>query len=361
MKRIFTIIMISISVCTLTACDKEVKEAKPEDLGIDIILDLLWEQYLIDAYNKRVLDIDGVDEIIILGTVKEHEYTGEHYSTRYYMNDSSVKFTLEVIFKFDNESTNHIHHYTFEYTEYIQFNVTYQPSYSGTLQIIDEETDFDSYYETLIQTNEERQLKYYEYMEDVIEDIDEVSESDLIYNFTLLEENYTYDELDPYFTNVLEFVELDSILYMVLEEEVYVIYGKSPDSHPVYMIHSHILEKPVTTIYAGAFAFQSILHLSIPDTVLEIQRDSFSNAIVLETTFEGDSSLKVIRKNAFDNFACHSFFIPSSVEIIEQDAFPWVSGICTIYTDIDEAANGWSDGWIRDHEVVWGTAQDELN
>lgn len=104
-----------------------------------------------------------------------------------------------------------------------------------------------------------------------------------------------------------------------------------------------------------AFYDTGITAISIPDSVIEIQKDAFfSNGHLSEINIGINSSLTLIGSGTFaSNPNLTEIYIPIGVTTIGYMAFV-NNDLLTIYTALDSAPEGWHENWnYGDNTVIW--------
>lgn len=343
--ELLTIIMFGITLVGCTTINEN-KEEQPIELDYGFILDAFWEKYHIDSYWDDSLDIDSISQINVIGLYTNDEYSGEDYTVQLYLGDEGVRYTLEILITFNEESDNHIHHYTFTYTDQVVFGYKDVKS-KGSFQALDSSANLNEYVESIKQTVLDNKQRYDENM-------DSLPVEDIIYESQYIEDSFTVKNIKHYLPTITDMVFSDSILYMVYEDEVSVAGMFYTEPYLDLVIKSEVMSKPVTKIYEGAIRYVYLTSLTIPSTIREIGVESFLSASIKTMYFEDESELELIERRAFKYFLCRDITIPISVTTIGDNAFLDVSKMCEVHAEATERPPGWSEIWNSDEErVIW--------
>ena len=117
-------------------------------------------------------------------------------------------------------------------------------------------------------------------------------------------------------------------------------------------IPSHIKGNKVVKIREGAFkGSNDLFNLTIPDTVLIIEKEAFSCSSLRYVTLS--KNLNAIYENAFYNTQLNYITIPSSVEYIGSNAF---STIDKIALELNNENVGWDKNWNNKNSRIYYNA-----
>ncbi len=295
MKKIIGFIIISILFLNLVACKKTVDD-EPLDLSYGFLLDIIWEQYLIQSMWNDSLDIEGVDELIVLGTYRYNKDLGEEYSDRYYLGDEKIDYRLDIIITFDETSDNDFQHFRFDYrdTEFLEAKYI---SKNYAIEAIDQNVELDEYIKTL-------KTEALEEKEELDEHYSSLMTEDSIHESEFIEDRYQIEEITHYINTIVDIKLVGLIYYMIGETEASVVGYDSSESYGNYEIASEIDGKPVTKIYENAFRYAEINTLSIPHSIKEFGYESFAEATIRSIEIEQESQLRIIRELAFLSSTC---------------------------------------------------------
>ncbi len=352
-KIIFLILMMSVFL--LVGCNEHTTEQEEDPVDIPYvpeyadILDTFWEKYLIEATYQNVEFSENIEDIKIIG---KYRYVKgfEDYMTRFFFGDEATFYQLNAIITFSDITGVNPQHFTYKWEDKLFFERRYKDD-SGSLEILEVDIDINSYIDAL--------------RVDVQETINlhETNSANLMTEESVMNHKYYEDDYDVEFFNtyakhILEIVEIDQVLYFVLEDYAVVFGYRGTDSYDTITIQSEVKSKPVKEIYQAAFRDSKLQELVIPNTIEIIGQESFAYATCLDLSFEENSQLKTISYRAFYQSSFREIIIPISVTNIADEGFELSSQLFRVYVEAAEKPDGWSEYWINEgHLVEWNYLQ----
>jgi hypothetical protein len=336
------IFLMMCSLLLLFGCTTNTSSLEIDDQSI---IDLFWENYLIEAAQQNVEISDQIQNIHIFGYYYHLKDIGDN-DLRFYIGDESIKYVLHAFITFKEASNILPQYYAYEWYEYTYAGNTSIREYAS-LQLLQQEINLKEFKADEILLNK-----------NVIDDFERNLRNQMTEDSTLdikiYDKQHSYQKIQHQLSNGTTVVETDNIIYLVKNDKAILAKYIGQSNNESVTIQKYVDEKPVTEIYRYAFKGVYINQLTLPNTIQYIGRESFAQATVSGIIIEESSVLKVIEDKAFYQANFFRITIPIGVHTIGVDAFN-VGGGNRINAEVLEKPNGWHEEWVRpDHHVIWG-------
>ncbi|ABX81928.1 leucine-rich repeat domain-containing protein [Acholeplasma laidlawii] len=341
MKHIQLIFLSIVSLSLLFGCTTTISKLEIDNQSI---LDLFWDNYLIDSTVQNVEASEMIKDIHIFGHAYYLKDIGDE-QTRYYNGDEATKYVLHAIITFKGASKVP-QHYTYRWHEYI-FNEHAKFAENSNLELIQGEIDFNEYTKYALLANRNA-------IDELETNLRHQMTDSSVLDIETYDKKYTYQNIKHLLSNGTKAILKDNIIYLVKSQKVILAKYIGQANRAKVVIQKTIDDKPVTEIYKYAFHFANIDLLTIPNTIESIGKSSFFSASINHIVFEANSMLKVIEASAFYGSTFYSITIPLSVHTIGPNAF-YVTRLNRIQAEVLEKPDGWHDDWVNpDNRVIWG-------